>query len=617
MTELTTWLLVFGALLVAYAIYWGVLLGRQDHRAADFFLANRETPAWQYVLTATGLSVTGWIALGHPSMVFMDGLPYAEAGLGMVVVPLTGVLFLKRLWLLSRRHRFATPVALLGAYYQAELLRLLILLMALVFAVPFVGLQLSACGQLLEQLSHGLIDRHGASWIVAIAVYVYVYLGGLRVVTAVGALQGLLMIAAMIGLGCIVYWRLGGGQAFGQALAQYAVQPGVGAPNLFEIAGVVQFTAGLGKETPVGGVWTSAMVLSYAFALLGLQAAPSFLMLAFSARDVRGFAPQQVWAGAGVIGFIALLFAVAQGLGGRLLAGAQASVDRLHADTLLALGAAHPWFAALLTMGLIGTVQLTAAGCVWTTAAMIAQDFCQRYFAPRADDRWLRIYARTAMALLFIAALSLGTFTPLAQAQLGTLALGFAVQLWPALAGVCWLRWLSRPGITVGLCMGMAGVVLTESLGGSITRFFGFDLPWGRWPWTIHSAGWGLCVNVLFCALISLATRKGEAREVRDRFHDELAQIDALTPRRIVMKPTIWALTLLWFFFALGPGAVLGNDLFSAIGAGNAGTLGVPSLWLWQMVWWVLGVFLIWWLAYKMELATVPRSAGVEGRAAS
>jgi uncharacterized protein YggT (Ycf19 family) len=34
---------------------------------------------------------------------------------------------------------------------------------------------------------------------------------------------------------------------------------------------------------------------------------------------------------------------------------------------------------------------------------------------------------------------------------------------------------------------------------------------------------------------------------------------------------------------------------------------GIPSLWAWLIVWWALGVLLLWLLAYKLELSTPPR----------
>lgn len=608
LSNLTAWLAAFALALTAYASYWGFILGRRDGSAQDYFLGGRATPAWQYVLAATALSVTGWVALGHPGMVFEFGLPFAQSALALVFVPLAGVLFLKRTWMLARRNGARTPGELLGTYYQSELLRLLTLLVALTFAVPFVGMQLSAAGQLVERLTGGHVDRYGAAWILGFVTFVYVYLGGLRGAIGVGALQSVLMLATMAGMGVLAYWLLGGVDPLANSLAALAKATSSNA-SLLELSGVVQFTAGLGKELPVGGVWTSATILGYGLALLGLQAAPSFVMLGMSARDVRGFAPQQVWGGAVLVGFIGVVFVVVEGLAGRVLVGNGVLADRLHSELLLLLSGTHPALAALLAIGFIAAVQFTAAVCIWTTSAMFAQDFCQRYFAPLADDRSQRIYARTTMAVLFALALGMGTFTPVAQAQLGTLALGFALQLWPAWAGLTRMKWISPAGVNVGLCLGLVAVMLTENVGGTIARFFGFDLPWGRWPWTIHSAGWGIFVNVLSCFLVSIVSNRDEGQQQRDREHEALGATDAMTPRRDVMRPTVWALMLLWFFFALGPGAALGSAFLGAISASQSGMVGgVPALWAWQAVWWAFGVFLIWWLAYKLEFATLPRT---------
>ena len=32
--------------------------------------------------------------------------------------------------------------------------------------------------------------------------------------------------------------------------------------------------------------------------------------------------------------------------------------------------------------------------------------------------------------------------------------------------------------------------------------------------------------------------------------------------------------------------------------------MGVPSLWAWQMMWWALGVLVLWFLAYRLQMST-------------
>ena len=73
------------------------------------------------------------------------------------------------------------------------------------------------------------------------------------------------------------------------------------------------------------------------------------------------------------------------------------------------------------------------------------------------------------------------------------------------------------------------------------------------------------------------------------------------------LKPIAWIITLAWMFFGIGPGAVIGNDIFGAPNVGVEGwTFGMPSIWAWQILFWILGVGMMWFLAYKMEMSTVP-----------
>ena len=51
----------------------------------------------------------------------------------------------------------------------------------------------------------------------------------------------------------------------------------------------------------------------------------------------------------------------------------------------------------------------------------------------------------------------------------------------------------------------------------------------------------------------------------------------------------------------------MGTDLFGAPNAGpRAWLFGIPSIWAWQIIWWALGVLLLWLLAYKLEMSTAP-----------
>ena len=169
------------------------------------------------------------------------------------------------------------------------------------------------------------------------------------------------------------------------------------------------------------------------------------------------------------------------------------------------------------------------------------------------------------------------------------------------LISVCWWPFLTRQGIVVGLIAGLIAVTLTESIGAQF-------MPWGRWPLTIHSAGWGILFNLGLAILISAATQNAQERAHRMTFHAFLKDHAGLSPAKQGLVPLAWIITLAWFFFGIGPGAVIGNWIFGDPTDATTWLFGIPSIWTWQILFWALGVFMMWFLAVKMELSTVPES---------
>ena len=619
MTNTAIWLFACIAAYWAYCLYCGVRAARLGGGEAEFFLGGRALPHFVFVMAGTAASFGGWFFLGHGALVLRDGLGYAELSLAAVAIPLAGAVFLKRQWILGRRYGYVTAGDLFAGYFQSETARLLVLLVALVFAVPFIGLQLAASGDLIASLAGGGVNADVAMWVLAFVVFAYVCLGGMRAVAWVGTLQGLLMAAGLAAIGLIAYGRLGGFGPLNELLAKAGAAAGPhgttaqGYNTSFIIPGVVQFTAGLGQQAPVGGLWTAAMILSYGFALMGIQAGPLFTTWAFAARSPKSFAPQQVWASAGVMGLLLVLFATAAGLAAPLLGEslpgvAGGRITALIGGYIASLSATAPWFVGLLAVCALAAVQALAAGYAITAGSMLARDVYARRIAPEADAARRVVFGRVAVGLVLLASVALASFAPVSQVQLGALALGFGSQLWPALVAICWVRWFTREAVLMGLIAGLIAVILTEPFGLSLSAFFGLVLPWGRWPWTIHSAGWGIAVNMAVVLIVSAISQTPEARAHRAVFHDYLRDAAAAAPQVRPLRTVAWTLTLGWLFFAIGPGAVIGNDVFGAPGAGMAGwVLGIPSLWAWQILWWGLGVLLLWLLAYKMELSTPPR----------
>ena len=139
----------------------------------DFFLAERGVPSWVFA-AATTLSFTGWVAIGLPATFFRDGFPGLALALGAIVMPLAGAAALSRQWMLSRRFGFVTPAEMYADYFGGPVIRPFVLLIALLFALPFLGMQMAATGYLFQVLSDGSIPWVYAMWALGALVFLYV-----------------------------------------------------------------------------------------------------------------------------------------------------------------------------------------------------------------------------------------------------------------------------------------------------------------------------------------------------------------------------------------------------------------------------------------------------------
>ncbi|KKL70966.1 hypothetical protein LCGC14_2099610, partial [marine sediment metagenome] len=264
-----------------------------------------------------------------------------------------------------------------------------------------------------------------------------------------------------------------------------------------------------------------------------------------------------------------------------------------------------PWFGGILAIGALAAMQSTGAAYMSTAGGMLTRDLYKRYLNPGASHATQKLFGRIGVVIIVLAALFVATHATDALVLLGGLAVAFGFQMWPALIGVCWVPWLTKRGVTVGLILGLIAVVATEKIG---IAWFGITA-WGRWPLTMHSAAWGIYFNLGAAVLISAFTQDKEDLEHKMKYHSFLKDHASLPASKQGLKPIAWIVTLVWFFFGVGPGAVIGNTIFGNPNDPTTWAIaGMPSIWVWHIIWWALGVGMMWFLAYKMELSTMPET---------
>jgi len=634
MTNNVAWIFIFLMLYWAYCLFWGVRASRCVETASDYFLAGRDLSPWVFALAATAISFAGWTFMGHPGLIFRDGFQFTNASFYAIAVAFSGVILLKRQWMLGRRYGYMTSGEMLTDYFKGNSLNLISVGIALLFGIPFVAILFGASGYLISELTDGDVSRNVAMWVLSGFVLLYSVIGGMQAVAKVAVVQCVLFFAGMVILGFYALDLVDGFDSLNIGLANMAknVTGHLGTTNglgggdfsgYFASPGVIQWTSGLGIETPIGGPWTSVMVLTFMMSVMGIQASPCFSMIGFASRSPRGFAIHHIWGAACCVSILMLVFAIFQGAGAHLL-GADADVNEaglaianllpvvsdnqqgeLVAHYIKLIGENLPWLIGFLAVCAVAALQATGAAFMSTTGSILTRDIYVRYLDTEAGHAKQMLVARLCTGLVFLAAMILASISMQATLLLGSLAVACAFQLWPSLLGVTWFPSITRGGATAGLVIGLIAVVLTEPLGQMLT---GGTLPWGSWPWTIHSAAWGIFFNLIICLILSSRAGHDADHARRDSFHEFLHEYSVSSMRDRWSKPVAGVMVMIWMFFAIGPGSLLGNIVFGEPNAGyEAWTFGMPSLWAWQIIWWALGVGMIWFLANKMRMSTEPR----------
>lgn len=634
------WFFFFLVVYWSFCLFWGARTLRTNSSPESYYLADRSISSWVFFFSATAATFAGITIITYPSLIYADGYSFLATAAIVITIPLGSILFFKRQWMLSRKYNLITPGEMYFKYYKSHTLRITILIIALFFAVPFLGIIIGATGSMVEFVSAGELGRDSAMWVLTAVVLFYVVSGGFKSMISIGVVQSWLFFVLFISIGFGAFYYLGGLNFFDDlatansfiSFGSWGTTQGYGGGELsgfFNVPGVIQWVGGLGKNNPAGGPWTAVMILSFTLSYMGIVLSPTFSMWSYSVKSPKSFYYYQIWGSGAIVGIFLFIFAALLGVGANLL-GANPSInlngfalnqilpelDINNVSSLIfsfigSLGSASPILVGLLSICLIAALQSTLAAFLMTSGSMVARDLYRPYIDKQPSWKRELLVARLAMLLICLAALYLATFFETSLILLGGLAIAFGFQLFPVLLGMIWFPWITKTGATLGLITGMFFVILAETFGHKLT---GNALPWGRWPLTIYSGLWGLFFNVIVCFLSSAFSSNDSDKEHRKSFHDFMNDHMGIHPSRKKIKSLAYVLFLIWAFFSIGPGLIFGNLIFgSADLSYDNWVMGIPSLWAYQIIWWAAGVLLIWFMANKLDLSTLPKKPILNG----
>lgn len=418
--------------------------------------------AGEVYTTFAFLGASGWAySRGGPTLYILAYLTLAYV-ISFFILP--------EIWEVGRKFEMHTSADFFRQRYDSPYLAALVAIVGVIFIVPYLQLQLTGLGIIVEVASYQAISRALAMLIAFVIVAGFVFASGIRAVAWVSVIKDVLMLVAAFSIGIGIPYHYFGGirpmfYALTQAKAAHLTMPG--------------------STAHMGHAWYVSTVLLTACGFYMWPHAFGSVFTAKSGDTLRRNAVIMPLYGITLpllffVGFTAIL--VIPGLKNGDLA-----LLTMVRQTF------SPWF-----LGLVGgagalTAMVPAAVLILSAATLFAKNFFRPLFKPSMKDDEVAKLAKVMVVVMTGVALYFAIYSSTTLVGLLLLAYAGIAQFFPGvILGLCWRR-VTTAGVFSGLSagVGMAMVLVFTKH----DPFFGLN------------AGFvALCVNIAVTVTASLCT---------------------------------------------------------------------------------------------------------------
>lgn len=383
------------------------------------------------------------------------------------------------IWRYAKRERLVSQPDWFVRKYRSRNLGLVVTLIGVIAMIPYLELQLTGLGVIVEETSYGAIPSSAAIWIGAVALAVYVMISGIHSAAWNAIIKDVLVLAVVVGIGLYLPLHHFGGvsQMF------HAVQ--TAKPDMLR----------LHEATHDSGWFITSVLLS----ALGFFMWPHYFGAVYASKNEQSFRRNATFL---PLYQLILLFVFFTGFTAMLvvpgLKNGDLSLLRITRETLPPVVAGLVGAAGMFCALVPGAMLLT------TSATMLAKNVYQDY-VPGATSERVSLLAKALVPVITAIAVYLTFAGGDAIVNLLLLGYAFVTQLFPSMIMSLLRRnpvtkWGAGAGMVVGTAI-VTWLTLGKIAVGQILPFL---------PQSLHHLNVGivaLIANIAVCAIISMATR--------------------------------------------------------------------------------------------------------------
>jgi len=464
-------LIILGTIVLSAAL--GVYAGsRVKMNLENWTVGGRRFGIIIMWLLMAGEIYTTFTFLGASGWAYSRGAPTFYILIYGTLAYTVSFFILPAIWKVGQRHGLHTQPDFFIHRYQSRGLGLLVAAIGVLCILPYLQLQLTGLGLIVEVASEGAIGSKTAILISFILTCLFVYTSGLRGTAWVAIIKDIMMIAAVgiVGFGVPHIYFGGFGPMFRALLAKH--------PGHLTFPG-----ASPGMSTP----WVMSTALLTG---LGFYMWPHVFASAFSAKSA-----QTIKRNAIIMPFyqIPILLVLMVGFTALLVIPGLKNGDMAFLEIVRVT---YPsWFLGFVGAAGAVTAMVPSSVLVLFAATLLAKNIYKSLLAPQASETTVLRLSRILVLIIMILALCLAFYYP--QALVNLLLIGYngVSQFFPGVVfGLFWKK-VNRQAVFCGL---LAGFGLAAAL-----VFSGHD------PLLGMNAGFvALILNTVVTVMLSLLTQK-------------------------------------------------------------------------------------------------------------
>jgi SSS family solute:Na+ symporter len=420
--------------------------------------------AGEIYTTFAFLGASGWAyAQGGPTLYILAYLTLAYVASFYLLPPL---------WEVGRKYQLQTESDFFQRRYGSKYLAALVALVAVVFMVPYLQLQLTGLGIIVEVASFEGISRSVAMLVSFALVAAFVFASGIRAVAWVSVLKDILLLFAAVTIGIAVPRIYFGGIGPMFTALIYTHPAHLTMP---------------GATTNHGHAWFISTVLLTAF---GFYIWPHAMASSFTAKSSNTLRRNAV---------IMPLYGITLPLIFLVGFGALLVVPGLKDSNLSLLTVVRKTFPAWF-LGLIGgagalTAMVPAAIQVLSAATLFAKNLWRPVFAPEMTEQQVGRLARVMVLVITAIALYFAIYSSTTLVSLLLLGYAGVTQFFPGVVLGLFSRRVSTAGVFAGMVVGVGTV--------AVLMLSNHDPIYG-----LNAGFVALCLNFVIVAVISMFAPK-------------------------------------------------------------------------------------------------------------